>query len=185
MGNIVNRVFDSAGPEGKVRGTPQQIIEKYQSLARDAQLSNDRVAAENFSQHSEHYSRMLGEALSQQAEMRQSNEGQGNDRQSSGDADESAEANGSPYPQQQPYVAPHSSNDSYESQPQPSFETEQPQPAMAAFVGSDEADTSGLVTTPENPQPSRGRSRSGANRQKQPVQSAPVEPSNPESVSNE
>ena len=62
MGNIVNRVFDSSGPEGKVRGTPQQIIEKYQFLARDAQLSNDRVAYENFLQHSEHYTRMLGEA---------------------------------------------------------------------------------------------------------------------------
>ena len=48
VGNVVNRVFDSAGPEGKVRGTPQQIIEKYQTLARDAQLSGDRVAAENF-----------------------------------------------------------------------------------------------------------------------------------------
>jgi len=40
----MNRVFDSSGPEGKVRGTPQQIIDKYNQLARDAQLSNDRVA---------------------------------------------------------------------------------------------------------------------------------------------
>ncbi len=62
LGNIVNRVFDSSGPEGKVRGTPQQIIEKYQLLARDAQLSNDRVAAENFQQHAEHYTRMLAQA---------------------------------------------------------------------------------------------------------------------------
>ena len=62
LGNIVNRVFDSSGPDGKVRGTPQQIIEKYQLLARDAQLSNDRVAAENFQQHAEHYTRMLAEA---------------------------------------------------------------------------------------------------------------------------
>jgi hypothetical protein len=62
LGNIVNRVFDSSGPEGKVRGTPQQIIEKYLFLARDAQLSNDRVAAENFLQHAEHYTRMLAEA---------------------------------------------------------------------------------------------------------------------------
>lgn len=62
IGNIINRVFDSSGPEGKVRGTPQQIIEKYQALARDAQLSNDRVAAENFLQHAEHYTRLLAEA---------------------------------------------------------------------------------------------------------------------------
>jgi hypothetical protein len=62
VGNIVNRVFDSSGPEGKVRGTPQQIIDKYNQLTRDAQLSNDRVAAENFQQHAEHYLRLLGEA---------------------------------------------------------------------------------------------------------------------------
>ncbi len=62
LGNITNRVFDSSGPEGKVRGTPQQIIEKFGHLARDAQLSNDRVAAENFLQHAEHYTRMLAEA---------------------------------------------------------------------------------------------------------------------------
>ena len=61
-GNVINRVFDSAGPEGKVRGTPQQIIEKYQSLAHDSQLSGDRVSAENFQQHSEHYARLLLEA---------------------------------------------------------------------------------------------------------------------------
>ncbi len=66
--NIVNRVFDSAGPEGKVRGTPQQIVEKYTQLARDAQLSGDRVAAESFMQHSEHYSRMLAVAQREQAE---------------------------------------------------------------------------------------------------------------------
>ena len=62
LGNVINRVFDSSGPEGKVRGTPAQLIEKYQFLARDAQLSNDRVAAENFLQHAEHYTRLLAEA---------------------------------------------------------------------------------------------------------------------------
>ena len=87
IGNIVNRVFDSSGPEGKVRGTPQQIIEKYLILARDAQLSNDRVAAENFLQHAEHYTRMLGEAqreLAAEQEARQNayqqNGQQGRDR---------------------------------------------------------------------------------------------------------
>ena len=66
VGNVVNRVFDSSGPEGKVRGTPQQIIDKYNQLARDAQLSNDRVAAENFQQHAEHYLRLLAEAMREQ-----------------------------------------------------------------------------------------------------------------------
>ena len=74
-GNVINRVFDSAGPEGKVRGTPQQIIDKYQSLARDSQLSGDRVSAENFQQHSEHYSRILLEAQKEIAEKSAAQEG--------------------------------------------------------------------------------------------------------------
>jgi hypothetical protein len=38
-GNVTNRVYESAGPEGKVRGTPQQVVDKYLLLARDAQTS--------------------------------------------------------------------------------------------------------------------------------------------------
>ena len=76
LGNIVNRVFDSSGPEGKVRGTPQQIIDKYLALARDAQLSNDRVAEQSFLQHAEHYTRMLGEAQREMAERQGQQPGQ-------------------------------------------------------------------------------------------------------------
>ena len=67
-GNNINRVFDSSGPEGRVRGTPQQIIDKYLSLTYDSQLSGDRVAAENFQQHAEHYCRLLIEAQKELAE---------------------------------------------------------------------------------------------------------------------
>ncbi|MEM9047861.1 MAG: DUF4167 domain-containing protein [Pseudomonadota bacterium] len=67
LGNIVNRVFESAGPEGKVRGTPQQIIEKYTTLSRDAQTAGDRIAAENFQQHAEHYIRLLADAQREMA----------------------------------------------------------------------------------------------------------------------
>ncbi len=74
MGNIVNRVFDSSGPEGKVRGTPQQVIDKYNQLARDAALGNDPVATENFQQHAEHYTRMLNEAQREQNERREQQE---------------------------------------------------------------------------------------------------------------
>ncbi|MFD1912355.1 DUF4167 domain-containing protein [Halodurantibacterium flavum] len=93
MGNIVNRVFDSSGPEGKVRGTPQQIIDKYLILARDAQLSNDRVAAENFLQHAEHYLRMLGEAqreMGQGQDQRRDDE----DRDGSGSSQSNGQSNG-------------------------------------------------------------------------------------------
>ncbi len=99
VGNIVNRVFDSSGPEGKVRGTPQQIIEKYNQLARDAQLGNDRVAAENFQQHAEHYLRMLSAAQKEQDARREEQERQNRERQAERDREraqrqerESAEA---------------------------------------------------------------------------------------------
>ena len=89
VGNVVNRVFDSSGPEGKVRGTPQQIIEKYNQLARDAQLSNDRVAAENFQQHAEHYQRMLGQAIKEQDARREQLERDNRERQAERDRERS------------------------------------------------------------------------------------------------
>ena len=85
MGNVVNRVFDSSGPEGKVRGTPQQIIDKYNQLARDAQLAGDRVNAENFQQHAEHYLRMLGVAQKEQDAKREEQERQNRERQAERD----------------------------------------------------------------------------------------------------
>lgn len=85
-GNVVNRVFDSSGPEGKVRGTPQQVIEKYNQLARDAQLSNDRVAMENFQQHAEHYLRLLSEAQREMDAKREEQERQNRERQAEQDA---------------------------------------------------------------------------------------------------
>ena len=53
-----NKVFDSNGPDIKLRGTTQTIAEKYMQLGRDAQSSGDSVAAENYYQHAEHYYRM-------------------------------------------------------------------------------------------------------------------------------
>ncbi|GMG82306.1 hypothetical protein LNKW23_15190 [Paralimibaculum aggregatum] len=83
-GNNVNRVYDSSGPEGKVRGTPQQIIDKYLSLARDAQTSGDRVMAENFLQHAEHYQRILILANPGQPERRDNANGDGDEDSFSG-----------------------------------------------------------------------------------------------------
>ena len=55
-----NRAFDSNGPEGvKVRGAAQHVYEKYQQLARDAASAGDRVLAENYLQHAEHYFRTI------------------------------------------------------------------------------------------------------------------------------
>ena len=54
-----NHVFDSSGPEMRVRGTAQQLYDKYSQLARDAASSNDRVLGEAYYQHAEHYFRIL------------------------------------------------------------------------------------------------------------------------------
>ena len=51
--------FESNGPEGKIRGTAFQVIEKYQALAQDALSAGDRIGAENFFQHAEHYYRVV------------------------------------------------------------------------------------------------------------------------------
>ena len=54
-----NHVFDSIGPDLRVRGTSQQLFEKYLQLGRDATSSGDRVMAESYFQHAEHYFRIL------------------------------------------------------------------------------------------------------------------------------
>ncbi len=84
-GNIINRVFDSSGPDGKVRGTPQQIIDKYNQLHRDAVLAGDRVDAENYAQHGEHYTRMLAEAQREVEARREEQEEQNRQRQAERD----------------------------------------------------------------------------------------------------
>jgi hypothetical protein len=67
-GNPINRVYESNGPDVKVRGTAQTIAEKYMQLARDAHSSGDTVMAESYNQHAEHYLRILAaaQAYSQQ-----------------------------------------------------------------------------------------------------------------------
>jgi hypothetical protein len=52
-----NQTFDSNGPDARLRGTTRQIFERYVALAREAASSGDRIAAENFYQHAEHYFR--------------------------------------------------------------------------------------------------------------------------------
>jgi Domain of unknown function (DUF4167) len=54
-------VFDSNGPDVRIRGTAFQIVEKYMTLAKDSAASGDRVLAENYLQHAEHYQRMISQ----------------------------------------------------------------------------------------------------------------------------
>jgi uncharacterized protein DUF4167 len=68
--NPLTRVYESNGPDVKIRGTASHIAEKYIQLARDAQSSSDPVAAENYYQHAEHYFRLIATA---QEQFRQQN----------------------------------------------------------------------------------------------------------------
>lgn len=53
------QVFDSNGPDVRIRGTAHQIHEKYIALAKDASSSGDYVLAESYLQHAEHYQRII------------------------------------------------------------------------------------------------------------------------------
>jgi len=68
--NPLTRVYESNGPDVKIRGTASHVADKYVQLARDAQTSGDPVAAENYFQHAEHYYRLI--AVAQEA-FRQAN----------------------------------------------------------------------------------------------------------------
>jgi hypothetical protein len=67
--NPMTRVYESNGPDVKIRGTAHHIAEKYTQLARDAQSSGDPVAAEGYLQHAEHYYRLIVAAQAQFAQQ--------------------------------------------------------------------------------------------------------------------
>jgi hypothetical protein len=57
--NLKTQTFESSGPDGKIRGTAQQVLDRYLTLGRDAASAGDPVAAEGFYQFAEHYYRVL------------------------------------------------------------------------------------------------------------------------------
>ena len=89
-----NRTYDSSGPEVKIRGSASHVYEKYLQLARDANSSGDRIMAENYLQHAEHYYRIMAAAAAQQAQY-QAQQAAQNGGQNNGQA-----------PQQQPNGQP-------------------------------------------------------------------------------
>jgi hypothetical protein len=86
-----HQTFDSNGPDVRVRGNAYQVFEKYQALARDAALSGDRIAAENYYQHAEHYYRIIaaygdGQPYQPQAMRDQHMDGEGGEGSDGGEA---------------------------------------------------------------------------------------------------
>src|SRR5277367_5356855 len=82
-----NHVFDSNGPDVRVRGTAQQLFEKYLQLGRDATSSGDRVMAESYFQHAEHYFRILN-AMNQAAQQNQPQGGPQQQRRPNGNGED-------------------------------------------------------------------------------------------------
>lgn len=58
-GNQRMQVYDSNGPDVRIRGTAHQVTEKYIALAKDAASAGDRILAESYLQYAEHYQRII------------------------------------------------------------------------------------------------------------------------------
>lgn len=92
--------YDSNGPDVRIRGNAFQVYEKYQALARDAHASGDRIAAENYLQHAEHYYRIMCLINEQEARQRpngyrqEQSSQQGGYEGDEGDEGDEAEADG-------------------------------------------------------------------------------------------
>ena len=140
-----------------MRGTPQQIIDKYNQLARDAQLSGDRVAVENFQQHSEHYLRMLAEAMKEQAERQAQQQDRQRNNNNNNQNNQNNNQGGQPQPNAQPN--PQNSNQNGGGDTQQPREDRKPPKAAAegdapsAEVIEVETGESALVETPEDKAP--------------------------------
>jgi len=156
--NPLTRVYESNGPDIKIRGTASHVAEKYVQLARDARSSGDPVAAENYYQHAEHYYRIIAAA---QEQFRQNQQQPRPDSEvtPSDDSDDDSDGYSSfgqePgfVPQQQPYVRDNNQQPyqreqqqprehrEREHRPQPQYQPQpvvsQPQPVLADAGGVD------------------------------------------------
>jgi hypothetical protein len=169
--NPLTRVYESNGPDVKIRGTASHIAEKYIQLARDAQSSGDPVAAENYYQHAEHYFRLIAAAQEQLRQQnpyyqQQARPGQMPGAPMVGDEFEDEGEEGQPYmgqgepsfvqrePQPQPYLP-------QDAQPFPprdqALQRQQGQPDHAAEVGGLPA----FITGGNQPQPNVGGGNNG------------------------
>ncbi|WP_213772026.1 DUF4167 domain-containing protein [Bradyrhizobium sp. dw_78] len=154
--NPMTRVFESNGPDIKIRGTASHVAEKYVQLARDARSSGDPVAAENYYQHAEHYFRLIAAA---QEQLRQNQPQPRIDSETSSTEDGDDEGDYSNFGQepgfvpvqQQPFVPrdnqpypreqqhqPREHNHNREHRQQPQYQPQQqPQPVVADNGGVD------------------------------------------------
>ncbi len=146
--NPLTRVYESNGPEVKIRGTAHHITEKYLQLARDAQSAGDPVTAENHFQHAEHYFRLIAAA---QEQFRQQNpyyqappapgqnvsdEGFDGDEEDGGQPAQGQSGQGQPQQPQQQQPQNFGGQQNYNNNQQPNYQPrEQPQPYVGPPPG--------------------------------------------------
>ena len=137
--NPLTRVYESNGPDVKIRGTAHHIAEKYMQLARDAQTSGDPVSAEGYFQHAEHYFRLIAAAQAQFTQPHQQQQQQPQFQRPEGDSredfDDEDDDTGPPeQPHAQPYVGGAPVNQMPRPQPQPPQPPQpQPQPPVQGY----------------------------------------------------
>ena len=172
--NPMARVYESNGPEVKIRGNPAHIAEKYMQLARDAQASGDPISAENYFQHAEHYFRLIAAAQEQFRQnnphlARQESEVTGARDEPFEDGD--AESDGQPQPGQsvvaeQPYGTGEQPYLPRDAQLFPQRDQPQPHVARPQAAPADSGDVDRLpsfITGGQTPAPQPGYSGNGQN----------------------
>lgn len=157
-----NQTFDSNGPDVRIRGNAHQVYEKYLNLGRDASASGDRVLAESYFQHADHYYRIVSSFAENEAERRERANGQqanGNGREWNEDEEERDETRGGEREERRADRRPPREREDAESGAQPASgeaEMAAAQPAGAESEASEEG-------SGESPEPRRrGRPRRAA-----------------------
>lgn len=143
--NPLTRVYESNGPDVKIRGTAHHIAEKYVQLARDAQSSGDPVSAEGYLQHAEHYFRLIATAQQQFAQQNPNQPQQPfqrSDIDGRDDGDDDGDDSGAPDQQggQQPFQGQQGGHQQggHQTRPQPQ---NQPQPNFGGYTQGEQSDT--------------------------------------------
>jgi len=166
--NPLSRMYESNGPDVKIRGTASHVAEKYLQLARDAQSSGDPVAAENYYQHAEHYFRLIAAAREQfrqsQPYFQQGGEQRGNapdDGYDDGDNDQPS-ISGEPFAPREPQ--PFYPREQHQPHAQPQ-QQHQPRPQHVQPANEEDVERLPSFITGGQPQqqPQQGQSSNGPN----------------------
>jgi hypothetical protein len=167
--NPLTRVYESNGPDVKIRGTAHHIAEKYLQLARDAQSSGDPVSGENYLQHAEHYFRMIAAAqqqLQQQNPNMQQQPVQRSDQAPlEGDGEDGDDMGGDdqPYAASAPVQQQNAPRPQPQNMPQPSYQPRDNEGGLPAFITGG-APQGGLNGGPDNEQGDNRGGRFNRNR---------------------